>query len=200
MKKLSAVLMTIAAIACSSQALASYDVTLGKAVTTNGTFGTDQGSWDYYAPAAASSLTDGVFAPESEQWNLNSVWWNGSTNPDNNILIDLGGIFKISAFNVQADNNDTYRVEYRLGGGSWVTAYDIPDIASWGLTTRAVTLTTPIWADALRFTATGGDGYYSVSEVQAWGDSVNLPEPVNVGLILSGLICLALIRRNRAHH
>jgi len=195
MKKLYVLLMAIVAISFTGQALASYDVTLGKSVTLDGTYGTDPGPWPYYAPAAGSTLTDGIFAPETELWNLNSVWWNGYSNPANSIQIDLGGLFKINEFKVQADNNDSYLVEYRVGAGSWLTAYNVPVLASWGLVTRTENLFTPVWADALRFTATGGDGYYSVTEIQAFGESVALPEPMAYTLLLAGLVLIGFKRR-----
>jgi len=87
MKKISMYLMLLAMVSLIPQAFAS-NVALGKSVTLNGTFGTDQGGWPYYAPAASASITDGVVEPEGEVWNLNSVWWNGWTNPANNLEIN----------------------------------------------------------------------------------------------------------------
>jgi len=200
MKKLSILLISFISSCFSIQVFANIDVALGKTVTENGTFGTSPGSWTYYPPAAGSTLTDGILEPETELWNANSVWWNGSENPNNEILIDLGSLFKIDSFTVQADDNDTYRVEYRIGAGSWTTAFDVPTMPSWGLVTRSIDLATPIYADALRFTATGGDGYYAVSEIEAWGDKAlsSVPEPQSLLLLLSGLAALACVRRRNS--
>jgi len=195
MKKLYILLMTIAALSLTNSALASYDVTLGKTVTLNGTYGTDQGGWTYYPVADASTLTDGLYRPETETWNYSSVWWNGVSNPGNNIQIDLGGLFKINWLSVQADNNDAYHVEYRVGAGSWLTAFDVPPVNSWGLVTRTDNSFAPFYADALRFTASDGDGLYSVSEIQAFGDAVALPEPLGFALLVSGLVVIGFRRR-----
>ena len=177
------------------EARAEDNIALGKSVTLYGTFGTDPGPWTSESPVPAASLTDGVFLNETHQWDLDSVWWNGSAHPEDYAQIDLGGAYTISGFTVQADDNDTYRIQYRVGDGDWQTAWEVPAIASWGLVTRTTTLSEPIVADALRFTATSGDSYYSVSEIQAIG--VAVPEPGMSGLLAAALGVLGFAVRRK---
>ena len=96
---------------------------------------------------------------------------------------------------VQADNNDTYRIEYRQGG-NWVTAWDVPAVNSYGLVTRGTTLAQAITTDELRFTATGGDGYYSVTELQALSP-VPEPEEWAMMLVAAGLVGFQVKRKQR---
>lgn len=192
MKKIiSGLFLVGAALAGSAQA---SNVVLGAAVTLNGTFGTD--GWSSVPSAAGSTLTDGIVFPEQTQWDSGSVWWNGYQNPNNEAIINLGGLFSINSFLVQADDNDTYRIEYRVGNGSWQTAWDIPAPGGWGLTTSSSSIT-PIIADALRFTATGGDGYYSVSEIQAEGRAV-VPVPAALPLFMSGFAAMGFAARRKS--
>jgi len=65
------------------------------------------------------------------------------------------------------------------------------------LITRTTSLTTPIYADALRFTATGGDGYYAVSEIQAFGDAAAVSEPAPFILMLTGIAVISTLRRHK---
>ncbi len=170
------------------------NIALGKTVTAVGVYGTSEGTWTYYPPALASSLTDGVFVPEQQQWNKDSLWWNGHKNPANEIYIDLGGLFRIDNFVVQADNNDVYRIDYKTNSGDWLTAHTVNSVASWGLVTRDIDLDSSIWGNALRFVAISGDAFHAVTEIQAFG-VVDVPEPSPTALILAGLLAVGLARR-----
>jgi len=147
------------------------NIALGKPVTLHGVYGTGGAFCGSPPPAPAASLTDGVFLPESTCWQSGAMWWDANQpgTAANNIVIDLMGQFEITSFSVQADNNDTYRLDYRDPSNNWTTAWDVPTICCFGLTTRTVDLGSPIVATALRFTATSGDLVYSVSEIQAVG-------------------------------
>ena len=118
-------------------------------------------SWEWRAPgsgwgdpqtAAVSTLYDGVFLPENQQWNIGSVWWdaNGPGEDPVTITLDLKHSYSLSQFIVQADNNDEYLLQY-LSGGTWHTAFDVPEvIPGYGLTTRNSGPLAPITTDALR--------------------------------------------------
>jgi len=166
------------------------NVALGKTVTLSGTSG-----------GVASLVVDGNFMSRGTQWQIGSVWWYGTAAF---VDIDLGASYNITSFIVQADDNDSYRVSY-WHNDNWVSAWEVPnyDAYGWGLQTRPnpdnnserYFLPTVRGTDKLRFTATGGDGSYSVSELQAYGAPVPLPGAV--WLLGSGLLGLAGWRRFR---
>jgi hypothetical protein len=153
--------------------------------------------WNPAAPvAAASSLTDGIIQPAATVWQDGSVWWDAE-NPGsaaNSLEIDLGGFFWLRGFSVQADDNDSYRIEVQDAADNWVTVWDIPIVGGFGLQSRpnpadpneAFLLGSAVYGDRLRFTATGGDEFYSVSEIKAF-----VPEPGSTGLLFLGLLGLA---------
>jgi hypothetical protein len=142
--------------------------------------------------ADGSTLVDGLSLPETSIWHTDTVWWDArnAASASNSIEIDLLGTFSLYGFSIQADNNETYRFEYQDEFDIWQTAWDAPAVAGFGMMTRTVALVSPILTDSLRVTAIGGDGFYSVSEIQA-----NVPEPGSVLLLGGGLLGLAARRR-----
>ncbi len=176
--------LLVAAWAGVSTHAALVNVALNKPVTTYGTI---------YGVSGAT-VVDGKFLAEATAWYDNTKYWEG-TAPY--LDIDLQGAFTIVGFMAQADNNDTYRIQYLGVDNLWHLAWDIPKQPNgWGLATRPdihhvniYELATPITATALRFSATGGDTYYSVSEVQAF--AVPEPAPYFAGLGLLGILTLA---------
>ncbi len=186
MHKISA--LALACLLSSGVAFADTNVALNKSVTLSGTgFGIGWGG----GLADASTVTDGIFKDASHTWDVDTVYWTGL---DAIAVIDLDGMFTINAFTVQTDNNDTYRIEYNQGG-SWTTAWDVPTNCCYGMQTNSTTLASAIVTDSLRFTATGGDGWYSVSEIQAFGQPV--PEPETYALMLAGLGLVGFAARRR---
>jgi hypothetical protein len=183
------------------------NVAEGAAVTLNGTYGVlrvpDPSNWPQNPVAPASTLTDGLFLPRGTLWNAGSVWWDAfapeGVSANNSIEIDLGGVYMIAGFTVQADDNDTYRLEY-WNGASWITAWNIPAVGGAGDQTRPdpddesaiFALGSAIATDRLRFTATGGDGYYSVTEIRAF-----VPEPATLALLGVALAGLGFSSRRR---
>ncbi len=195
MKKLTTLLLCGLGLLASAQA---SNITLGSAVALNGTFFTGNGGWSLGTNALPSDLVNGTFQPTAQQWNFNSVWWNGNDGPTNNIVVTLPGTFNITDFTVQADDNDTYELDYLGSDLLWHDAWDIPTFGNFGLQTRSVTLGSPITTNALRFTATGGDGLYAVSQIQANGSSLLVPESAfTLSLIAGALGLLALAGRRR---
>ncbi len=149
-------------------------------------------------PSALGAPVDGVFAPETQQWNNGSYWWDEdpSVNPSTPVhyTIQLDGVFTLDHFIMQADDNDTYRVEW-WDGAAWQIAWDVPAIPSFGLVTRDSGVFAPISTDRLRLTATSGDNYYAISEFEAFA----VPEPgsLSLALLALGLAGLGSARRKQ---
>ncbi|MFZ4509217.1 MAG: PEP-CTERM sorting domain-containing protein [Fimbriimonas sp.] len=179
----------LAALAPSTRA---QNFALGKTVTLDGTFGTFVPPHPYAhgGLADASTLTDNVFKAENHYWSFDTVWWDkGSPGSENNsILVDLGSTRSISYFVVQADDNDAYSIEDDSG---FITT--VPAVNTFGMVTRRLALPTPVSSRYLRVRGVGGDGNYSVSEIQAWGDSPApplvppVPEPASMLALGTGV-------------
>lgn len=140
---------------------------------------------------------DGLFEPEFQQWNNGSYWWDQDPSINQapvHYTIELDGLFTLSRFVVQADDNDSYLLEW-WDGGAWQTAWAIPAVFSFGLVTRDSGALGPITTDRLRFSATGGDNYYALSELQAYA----VPEPSAWLLMIAGFgLAGAALRRGEA--
>jgi len=92
---------------------------------------------------------------------------------------------------VQADDNDTYQVDY-YNSGVWKPAWTILPPGGYGLTTSTVDLSTPIVASELRVTEIGGDGLYAVFQVEAF-----VPEAASTLPLLSAAMGGLLFFRRR---
>lgn len=175
---------------------ADTNLALNKAVSLDGTF--FFGGWGGGAVVSPATLVDGVFLPRATQWDQGAVWWDSSFGPQA-IIIDLDKPVTVTGLIVQADDNDSYRVSYWDSG--WHVAWEIPAVGGYGMQTRPnvndnsvpYSLPVPIVTNLLKFEATGGDGYYSVSEIQAFGTAA--PLPGSLLLLGSGLLALGALRQ-----
>jgi len=191
--------LTLAIALQASSAMASTNVAQGATVSISGSgFDTYSSEWGSGSFAPLPTVTDGIFKPEGTQWNIGSVFWSGGS-PDNAdyVQIALPGTATVSSFTVQADDNDTYLFQY-LNGSSWDDAGTVPSVSSWGLVTRSINLSSPITTNEFRIYANGGDGFYAVSEFQAFGTLSAVPEPATWAMMLLGfgMVGFAMRKRN----
>lgn len=112
-------------------------------------------------------LADGIASSDADVWN----------NPRAQVLAktgfvewDLGRPEIIAALRIQADNNDRYDVQGSLDGERWYPIWAAGGVDLPGVQTRT---SNPLTASArfLRLTASGGDGMYSITELEVF-DSV----------------------------
>ena len=160
-----------------------------------------------------SVIDDGIFTLESTAYASavnQSVQWTTSdgqpangTNSPTTLEIDLGGFFAISGAIMQADDNDSYLLQYHdASNNTWLTLWTVPAISSGnGFRTRPNPDQTtfqplgPIITDAVRISALSGDAGLGVSELQLNGSAV--PEPSSIALIALGGIATFVFKRNR---
>ena len=189
----SVILSGLAAAALSTPALAASNIIPGNvsSVSVSGTAGVlRDATWSSGStPSSTSAPFTGTPQADGTQWNHGSFWWDQdpsvNTSPVS-LTVDLNKSYKITQFTVQADDNDTYLLQY-WNGTSWATAWNIPEYGSYGLTTRVSGLLGPITTDALRFTATGGDNYYALGQLEAVGVPAGVPEPASWALMILGV-------------
>lgn len=158
------------------------------------------------APPLASqgTVVDGTLLAEGSQWNIGTWWWdqdpavNGTYSVPMGMRIDLNATYTIDRFVVQADNNDTYQLDY-WDGSAWQSAFSIAAVNGPGMRTRdSGILGSTISTNQLRIYATGGDNYYSISEIQAFAPSNGVPEPHGLALAALGLALVTWAGRRRS--
>jgi hypothetical protein len=138
--------------------------------------------------ADADTVADGRFLPESQCWDEGAVWWEDAAalrtgdmgaSADRWIELELAGTYRLDGAIVQADDNDAYLLSYRNPeSGSWSPLWTVPPAYAFGMTTRPnpgdptmmQALPIDVTTDAVRLEAGYGDGMYSVSEIQLFGE------------------------------
>ena len=160
-----------------------------------------QGNYGVLRPGAPWASTtssptapvSGTPQPEGTTWNQGSFWWDQDVSPVT-WTVNLKRAYTINEFLVQADDNDSYLLQYWTGS-AWATAWTIPQVNSFGLVTRDSGLIAPITTDALQFTAISGDGYYALGQLEALG---GVPEPSTWAMMLLGFAGLGFAAYRRA--
>jgi len=187
---LSVMLLPTSAVGANSS---EYNVALNKPVYLSGIFFT--GGWGGGLAADPQTITDGDFFPRGQQWDQGPVWWDSTSIAGQSISINLQGLYEISSFVVQADDNDAYQLYYYdFETDSWEMAwaipnYDIvPDPSNWGMQTRPnpdddterYTLPSPIVTGYLKLVGNDADSFdrlYAISEIQAYGHALKCKNP-----------------------
>lgn len=168
-------------------------------VSTNGTAGVLRDGSPWGPGSTSSSLTaplDGTFQPENTQWNNGSFWWDADPSINAEPLfwtVQLDRAYTFDRLLVQADDNDSYLLEY-WDGSAWQTAFDIPAVFSFGLVTRDSGSLPRFTTDRFRFSAVAGDNYYALGELSANA----VPEPATWAMMIAGFGLVGLVLRRRA--
>ncbi len=126
----------------------------------------------------ATRLTDGAMAGEGEPWNteLSSVFGG----PQSSVTYDLGRVTEITAVDLQGDNNDDYVVELSEDGVAFTQLWVADPVSGEGMRRRG-TRSVQGRGQYLRLRGQGGDGYFSVSEFQAFcSKPAAWPPPVEI--------------------
>ena len=113
------------------------------------------------------TLQDKLIATEGTVWNAPAALrvQNGGAA---HVLVDLRGVRDLRYLVLQGDNNDNYVVEGSTDGTAFRPLWTAAPVEPMGLRTRTVVLPKPQSARYLRVRGTGGDGYYSISELRAY--------------------------------
>jgi hypothetical protein len=177
-------------------------ISLNDPVTLTGSFPTFNFVCGPFAQPAAGSVDNGSFQPEETCFQQGIHWEGAETgDPTHTIAIDFGGVFTIDGAIVQADDNDTYELDYLGTDNAYHLWWSIPVDPSFGLVTRpnadqTTIMTLPtVQALGVQIFATGGDGAYAVSQVEVFGNPV--PEPSSFTLLSAGLIGFGFLASRR---
>ncbi|MGD8606158.1 MAG: hypothetical protein PVH21_02615 [Myxococcales bacterium] len=113
--------------------------------------------------AHASRLVDGVMAAEGDRWDSELV--AVLAEPKSHVVYDLGAVTGVTAVDLQGDNNDQYIVELSEDGASFTPLWVADPVSGQGMRRRSAR---GLHGQGrfVRLRAQGGDGYYSLSEVQ----------------------------------
>ncbi len=156
----------------------------------------------------AALIIDGSVPPEGQYWQTDTAYWSGTSVI---LQVDLGARYKLEDVLVSVDNNDAYLVQYSIDGLSFSNLFSIAvsdgeiPVSPGGMDTMSSDSANPEYVPSidfsavdtryLRISATGGDNYYSVGEIQAFGAPSSIPEPTALLLFGSALLLLPWARR-----
>lgn len=191
-----ALAIALVCMACAGSAVADTNVALGGSVSLAGTGFWDGGSWGAGAPASPSTVTDGLYLPIMTQWNMGTVFWSGDYGADT-LTVTLNQAALVNQLNIQGDNDNDYRIQYRDTASVWHDLAVMSPNRSWGMDNGSTVLGAPVVATAFMISgaAGAGDNHFAVSEFQAMGNVV--PEPASYAMLGAGLAMLGLVARRK---
>jgi hypothetical protein len=126
----------------------------------------------------AARVTDGVIAAEGDPWDseLAAVLSDGSGH----LVYDLGSTTGASAVDLQGDNNDRYVVELSEDGELFTPLWVSDPVGGQGMRRRSARGLRG-QGRYVRVRAEGGDGYYSLAELQIFCETPSAwPPPIEV--------------------
>lgn len=125
-----------------------------------------QGRFPTRAEGAArvERLNDGVTAVDGDAWDGPGAVLLPT---DVSVEWDLGRMVRITGAAIQADNNDEYLISVSGDGSTWHAIARFGGVEGAGLRTRS-DLSLDATARFVRLTASGGDGRFSVSELEVF--------------------------------
>ncbi|UCH30281.1 MAG: hypothetical protein JSV06_04440 [Myxococcales bacterium] len=123
-------------------------------------------------------ITDGVMPSDGEFWQTERT--SVLVGPDSYVLYDLGATTRITAVDLQGDNNDDYIVELSDDQQTFTRLWVADPVSGEGMRRRGMRRLDG-QGRYLRVRASGGDGFYSLGEVQAFCQApAKWPPPVEV--------------------
>ena len=119
-----------------------------------------------YGVTRSRQLTDGRRLSAGAYWELRET---GIISRSGKVIWDLGRLTTLRDFYIQADNNDTYLLEGSTDLKGFSPLWEAQPVKSSGLQERNLRLERPSQpVRYLRLSARGGDGRFSVSELQVF--------------------------------
>ena len=174
--------MTLAPNPSTGKTLTGLNPVRFKALTVNGVNDRNVSEHTNRGPDA-SVITDGVFAPEG--WDAADpafVIVLPHNSKQGALVIDLGQATSLCGVasgcnppKIQADNDDTYHVDYSTDGKAWASLGNFPTTGGSGLHTRVLSgsgFPANFSARYVAVYATSGGNTFAISELQLW-DTAN---------------------------
>ena len=142
-------------------------------------------------------VTDGAMTTEGDPWDSEYTSVLRGSAPQ--VTYDLGSTTRVTALDLQGDNNDEYIVEISEDGQQFSPLWTADFVSGQGMRRRGARGLHGV-GRYLRVRPTGGDGYYSMSEFAAYCvEPSTWPPPVEVKATMSYWLKNILNKRNHRY-